>query len=82
MYACGGKPRTILCPITSCFPESFNGAALSPVQGLNQEVESGKQKAESLMEKLEAENGRLKREVAERRNLVEQLSVRINGGAK
>jgi cell shape-determining protein MreC len=78
LYACGGKPRTILCPITSCFPESFNGAALSPVQGLNQEVESGKQKAESRMEKLEAENAELKK----RLERLEQLLAAKDGGAQ
>ena len=36
------------------------GVALAAIQGLNEKVESGKQKAETQMEKLEAENAQLK----------------------
>ena len=38
----------------------FDGVELAAIQGLNEKIESGKQKAESRLEKLEAENADLK----------------------
>lgn len=38
----------------------FDGVELAAIQGLNEKVENGKQKAETQMEKLEAENAELK----------------------
>ena len=55
-----------------------DGVALAAIQGLNEKVESGKQKAESRIEKLEAENAELK----ERLERLEQLLARHNGGTQ
>ena len=66
--------------MTSCVPESFNGAALSPVQGLNQKVESGNQKAESRMEELAAENAELKTRLGQLEQLVNTLTRQQDNG--
>jgi DNA-binding transcriptional MerR regulator len=55
-----------------------DGVALAAIQGLNEKVESGKWKAESRMQKLEAENTELK----ERLERLEQLLARQTGGAQ
>ena len=59
-----------------------DGVALAAIQGLNEKVESGKLKAESRIENLEAENAELKQEVAELRRLMTELSARVSGGAR
>jgi hypothetical protein len=51
-----------------------DGVALAAIQGLNEKVESGKQKAEIRIEKLEAENAELRQAVAELKQLVQQLT--------
>jgi hypothetical protein len=53
-----------------------DGVALAAIQGLNQKVESGKQKTESRMERLEAEN----KELRGRLNKLERLLNAKNGG--
>ena len=58
--------------------QEFDGVELAAIQGLNEKVESGKQKAESRMEKLEAENAELKR----RLERLEQKMSAKNGGAQ
>jgi hypothetical protein len=52
----------------------FDGVELAAIQGLNEKVESGKQKAERRIEKLEIENAELKQSVAELKALVEKLA--------
>ncbi|MSU58560.1 MAG: hypothetical protein EXS35_10340 [Pedosphaera sp.] len=52
-----------------------DGVALAAIQGLNEKVESGKQKAETRIQKLEAENTELK-------TRLEKLEQLMNGGAK
>jgi len=55
----------------------LHGVALAAIQGLNEKVESGKQKAESEMEMLKVENAELK---ARLEKLEQQMNDR-NGGA-
>jgi len=55
-----------------------DGVALAAIQGLNEKVENGKQKAESRMEKLEAENAELK----QRLERLETLLAQQIGGAQ
>ena len=54
------------------------GVALAAIQGLNEKVESGKQKAETRLEKLEAENAELKARLEK----LEQLVLGKSGGAQ
>ncbi len=54
------------------------GVALAAIQGLNEKVESGKQKAEMQIEKLVAENAELKARLEK----LEQLMTEKIGGAK
>jgi hypothetical protein len=56
----------------------FDGVELAAIQGLNEKVESGKQKAETQMEKLEAENAELKARLEK----LEQLMNEKIGGVK
>ena len=88
----GGDSARHLGPVAQDFKASFglgtddkhiatvdaDGVALAAIQGLNEKVESGKQKAESRMEKLEAENAELKR----RLERLEQKMSAKNGGAQ
>ena len=53
-----------------------DGVALAAIQGLNEKVESGKQKAESRMERLEAENAELKRRLEGLEQLVLKLTAK------
>lgn len=55
-------------------PLDEGGVALAAIQGLNHKVESGKQKAEMRMEKLEAENVALKARLA----VLEQMMAKLN----
>ncbi len=52
-----------------------DGVALAAIQGLNEKVESGKRNAENRIEKLEAENAELKRELANITQLLDKLVV-------
>ena len=52
-----------------------DGVALAAIQGLNEKVEHGKQKAENRIEKLEAENAQLKASLAELKALVSKLLI-------
>jgi len=56
-----------------------DGVALAAIQGLNTKLESGKQKAEMRMEKLEAENAALK---ARLERLEQLLSLQLNQNEK
>jgi len=56
-----------------------DGVALAAIQGLNAKVESGKLKAESRIERLEAENAALK---ARLEKLEQLLEAQLVGGAK
>ena len=56
-----------------------DGVALAAIQGLNTKLESGKQKAEMRMEKLEAENAALK---ARLERLEQLLSQQLNQNEK
>jgi Chaperone of endosialidase len=58
------------------------GVALAAIQGLNEKVESGKQKTETRMEKLEAENAELKQTVNELKELVKTMNQKLNGGGQ
>jgi DNA-binding transcriptional MerR regulator len=55
-----------------------DGVALAAIQGLNEKMECGRQKAETRMEKLEAENAALRARLEE----LERLMTEKNGGAK
>ena len=55
----------------------LHGVELAAIQGLNEKVENGKQKAESRMERLEAENAALK---ARLEKLEQFLSAKNGGG--
>lgn len=60
-------------------PLDEGGVALAAIQGLNAKVESEKQKAESQMEELKAENA----ELNQRLTVLEQLvATQLNGGVK
>jgi hypothetical protein len=52
-----------------------DGVALAAIQGLNQKVETGKQKSEARLQQLEADNARLKRELNELKELLMKLSA-------
>jgi hypothetical protein len=56
-----------------------DGVALAAIQGLNQKVETGSQKSEARLQKLEADNARLKHELHELKELLmntrEQSSI-------
>ena len=54
------------------------GVALAAIQGLNEKVESGKQKAETQIQELKAENAELKARLEK----LEQLMNEENGGVK
>jgi hypothetical protein len=61
------------------------GVALAAIQGLNQKIESGKQKAEILEQRLqhkETEITELKQTVNELTKLMEAMNHKLNGGAK
>ena len=55
-----------------------DGVALAAIQGLNEKVESGKQKTESRMERLEAENSELKTRLAALEKLIANLTPNGN----
>ena len=55
------------------------GVALAAIQGLNGKMETGMGKAETRMERLEAENAELK---ARLERLEELMNRKLNGGAK
>jgi trimeric autotransporter adhesin len=59
-----------------------DGVALAAIQGLNEKVESGQQKAENRIERLEAENTELKKDVTELRALLNSLAQKVNGGGQ
>ena len=59
-----------------------DGVALAAIQGLNQKLECGQQKAEDRVERLEAENAELKEAVNELRKLVQSLMQESKGGAR
>ena len=53
-----------------------DGVALAAIQGLNQKVESGKQKAERRIKRLETENAFLRHEIREVKALLSQLTAK------
>ncbi len=59
-------------------PIDEGGVALAAIQGLNEKVNSGKQQAEMQMEKLEAENAELNKELSEIKQLLNKLSTNKN----
>ena len=65
---------------TSLNDADLHGVALAAIQGLNGKVESGKQKAESRIERLEAENAELKRRLEALERLVR--TQRTDGGGR
>ncbi len=72
--------------ITSVAPD---GVALAAIQGLNEKLESGKQKAETRMETLEqtlqqkeTEITELKSQLSELKQLVRSVNEKLNGGRK
>ena len=56
----------------------FDGVELAAIQGLNEKVESGRQKAETRLEKLEVENAELKARLEK----LERLMTDKTGGAQ
>jgi hypothetical protein len=70
-FGLGGSDTTI----TSVDPD---GVALAAIQGLNEKVENGKQKAEIQMGELKAENAELKQELAEIKQLLRKLTESRN----
>ncbi|HSU55625.1 MAG TPA: tail fiber domain-containing protein, partial [Candidatus Dormibacteraeota bacterium] len=54
------------------------GVALAAIQGLNEKVESGKRKAETRIQKLEAENAELRQSLEELKQVVGKLSHHQN----
>ena len=67
---------------TTISPRDVASVGLAAIQGLNQIVESGKQKTETRMETLETENATLKQELAELKALVKTLAAKVNGGGQ
>ena len=65
---------------TSLNDADLHGVALAAIQGLNGKVESGKQKAESRLERLEAENAELKRRLETLEKLVH--TQKTDGGGR
>ncbi len=59
-------------------PIDEGGVALAAIQGLNEKVEVGNQKAEGRIQKLESENEQLKRELFEIKLLLAKLSTHQN----
>lgn len=59
-----------------------DGVALAAIQGLNQKLENGMQKAETRVAKLEAENAELQQTVNELKELVQFMNQKFNGGAR
>jgi peptidoglycan hydrolase CwlO-like protein len=62
-----------------------DGVALAAIQGLNEKVESGKQKAKSLEQRLEqkeTEITELRQTVSELKELVQAMNLKLNGGAR
>jgi hypothetical protein len=59
-----------------------DGVALAAIQGLNQKLENGMQKAETRVAKLEAENAELHQTVNELKELVQFMNQKLNGGAR
>lgn len=59
-----------------------DGVALAAIQGLNQKLENGMQKAETRVAKLEAENAELQQAVNELKELVQFMNQKLNGGAR
>ena len=81
-FGLGGGDTTI----TSVDPD---GVALAAIQGLNEKLESGKQKAETRMETLEqtlqqkeTEITELKSQLSELKQLVRSVNEKLNGGRK
>lgn len=60
----------------------LGGVALAAIQGLNQQVEAGKQESEARMQKLEAENAVLRQELTELKQVIRSLAARSAGGAQ
>jgi hypothetical protein len=56
-----------------------DGVALAAIQGLNQKVEVSSRKSEVTLQKLEARNAALEKEVAELKALVQTLAAKVNG---
>jgi DNA-binding transcriptional MerR regulator len=52
-----------------------DGVALAAIQGLNQKLETGSQKSEARIQKLEADNAQLKHELHELKELLMKLSA-------
>ncbi len=83
-----GEPTPHIGPVAQDFYEAFrvgqddrhismvdaDGVALAAIQGLNQKVESGKQKAEMRLASLEAENTELKQRLAALERIVTTLN--------
>jgi hypothetical protein len=59
-----------------------DGVALAAIQGLNQKVEIGKQKAEVSIKELRAENAELKQTVNELKELVQAMNHKLTGIAR
>jgi alpha-tubulin suppressor-like RCC1 family protein len=59
-----------------------DGVALAAIQGLNEKVESGKQKAETQIEKLEAENAELKQRLDKLETLMSNINDKHSGGER
>lgn len=56
-----------------------SGVALAAIQGLNEKVEAGTQKAATEIQKLKAENAELKQQLSELEEVVTRLNRKLNG---